>query len=370
MAAMKITAIRAWRQFQPFRDGTYTCSGGRSAEGFDSTIVAIATDAGLTGWGEMAPLGAFYAPAFAGGARAGIAELAPHLLGADPRQLRAIAQTMDHRLNGHPYVKSALDMACWDLAAQAAHLPLAEFLGGRFGTHVDLYRSIAQDTPDAMVGKARQYVAEGYRRLQVKVGLDPRADVERLLAVRAAIPSDIVLFADGNGGWNLYQARQFMLAVRDLDFTLEQPCGRYADNAALRASCTQPMVLDEDIDSLEMLLRAKRDGFDGVTLKIARLGGIGRAKTLRDLAVDLDLMVTTEDTGGAEIDTAAMAHLSLSTPIARRLHTVDFHNWVTASNGSGLAPCTGGAMTAPDSPGIGIAVEMAALGQPFLDLAA
>jgi L-alanine-DL-glutamate epimerase-like enolase superfamily enzyme len=368
--AMKITAIRAWRQFQPFRDGTYTCSGGRQAEGFDSAIVAIESDGGFTGWGEMAPLGAFYAPAFAAGARAGIAELAPHLLGVDPRQLRAVAQLMDHRLNGHPYVKSALDMACWDLAAQAAGQPLAEFLGGRFGRHVDLYRSIPQARPDAMVGKALQYVGEGYRRLQVKVGLDPYQDVERLLAVRAAIPSGIVLFADGNGGWNLYQARQFLQAVRDLDFTLEQPCGRYEDNAALRAICPQPMVLDEDIDSLDMLLRAKRDGFDGVTLKIARLGGIGRTKALRDLAVDLGLMVTVEDTGGAEIDTAAMAHLSLSTPAARRLHTVDFHNWVTIGNGSGLAPCVGGVMAAPEAPGLGIAVNVAALGRPFLEIAA
>lgn len=367
---MKITRITAWRQFQPFRDGTYTCSGGRSAEGFDSTIVAIATDAGLTGWGEMAPLGAFYAPAFAGGARAGIAELAPHLIGEDPRQLRAIERLMDHRFNGHPYVKSALDMACWDVAAQAANQPLAEFLGGRFGNSVTLYRSISQDHPEAMVAKARAYVKEGYRRLQVKVGLDPQEDIQRLEAVRAAIPADIVLFADGNGGWNLYQARQFMLAVGKLDFTLEQPCGLYADNAELRKMCAQPMVLDENIDSLDALLQAKRDGFDGVTVKIARVGGIGKARALRDLAVDLDLMVTVEDTGGAEIDTAAMAHLSLSTPAARRLHTVDFHNWVSVGHGKGLAPCVSGEMSAPTIPGLGIAVDVAKLGKPFFECGA
>lgn len=55
---MKIREIAAYRQWQPFRDGTYTCSGGRSAEGFDSLIVRIDTDSGITGWGEMAPLGA------------------------------------------------------------------------------------------------------------------------------------------------------------------------------------------------------------------------------------------------------------------------------------------------------------------------
>ena len=65
---MRITKITAYGQNQPFRDGAYTCSGGRSALGFVSTIVRIDTDAGLTGWGEMAPLGAFYDPAFAAGA--------------------------------------------------------------------------------------------------------------------------------------------------------------------------------------------------------------------------------------------------------------------------------------------------------------
>lgn len=367
---MKIAAIKAYAQHQPFRDGTYTCSGGRSAEGFDSTIVAITSDSGITGWGEMAPLGSFYAPAFAAGARAGIAELAPYLLGQDPRQLRAIERVMDHRMAGHPYVKAALDMASWDLAARAADQPLAEFLGGRFGPSVDLYRSISQDRPDHMVARARKYVAEGYRRLQVKVGLDPREDIERLLAVRAAIGSDIVLFADANGSWTTMEARQFLLAVRDIDFTLEQPCAGYEDCIALRAVCAQPLVLDENIDCLDALLRAKRDGIDGVTIKIARVGGIGRAKAMRDLAVDLNLKVTVEDTGGADIDTAAMAHLSLSTPASHRLHTVDFHNWVTVSNARGMPPCVDGVMAAPTGPGLGLDIDVAALGKPFLEIAA
>jgi len=367
---MKIKTIRAYRQDQPFRDGTYTCSGNRSAEGFDSTIVETVTDNGVTGWGEMAPLGAFYAPAFAGGARAGVAELAPYLLGSDPRQLRVIERLMDHRMAGHPYVKAALDMACWDLSARAAGQPLAEFLGGRFGTHVDLYRSVSQEAPDRMVARAKKYVAEGYRRLQVKVGLDPREDIERLLAVRDAVGKEIVLFADANGSWTTAQARSFLLAVRDIDFTLEQPCSAYEDNVALRQVCAQPMVLDENIDTLGALLRAKRDGFDGVTIKIARVGGIGRAKVMRDVAVDLDLKVTVEDTGGADIDTAAMAHLSLSTPESHRLHTVDFHNWVTVSNGRGLPPCENGVMRTPTGPGLGIEVDRAALGKPFLEITA
>src|SRR6185312_3551854 len=109
---LKITAVRAYRQQQPFADGAYSTAGG-SAQGFDSLIVAVDTDEGVTGWGEMAPLGAFYADAFASGARAGIADLAPSVLGADPCQPRRLVRRMDSAMRGQPYVKSALDMACW-----------------------------------------------------------------------------------------------------------------------------------------------------------------------------------------------------------------------------------------------------------------
>jgi L-alanine-DL-glutamate epimerase-like enolase superfamily enzyme len=269
---------------------------------------------------------------------------------------------------GQPYVKAAIDMALWDLRARVAERPLAEFLGGRFGDGVDLYRSVSQDTPEKMVIRAKKYLAEGYRRLQVKVGGDPRIDVDRLLAVRDAVGPDFILFADANGGWTRADARLFLHAVRGISFTMEQPCMSYEDCRAIRAQCAQPMVLDESIDSLSALLQAHADGVaDGVTIKIARVGGVGKAARLRDVCVDLKLPVTVEDTGGAEIDTAAMAHLSLSTPAELRLHTVDFHNWVTIGHGTGLPPCRDGKLFAPTGAGLGIIVDVAALGEPFVD---
>src|ERR1700704_6079203 len=120
---MRIVRVAAYRQLQPFRDGPYTCRN-QSEDGTDSTIVALETDDGLVGAGEMAPLGAFYAPAFAAGARAGVAELAPLLLGLDPREPRRARWLMDRAMLGQPYAKSALDMAVHDLAARAAGVSL------------------------------------------------------------------------------------------------------------------------------------------------------------------------------------------------------------------------------------------------------
>ncbi len=84
------------------------------------------------------------------------------------------------------------------------------------------------------------------------------------------------------------------------------------------------------------------------------MGGITRARLIRDAAVEMGLAVTVEDTGGAEIGTAAIAHMSLSTPESARLHTVDFHNWVTVSNATGMPACRDGQMASPTAPGLGV----------------
>ena len=361
--------MSVFTQWQPFVDGVYTCSGGRSAEGYDSTLVRIDTDEGIAGWGEMAPLGSFYDPSFAGGAREGLRILAPLVIGLDPREHSTLTRVLDHHLTGHPYAKSALDMAAWDAAGIAAGLPLAELLGGRDGDTVELYRSVAQDTPSAMADRAKHYVHDGYRRIQVKVGLDPREDVERMHAVLDVLPPGTVVYADANAAWTAQDARLFVRATRDLDYVLEQPCADHDSNVSVRAACDRPFVLDESIDSLASLLRAHRAGLiDGVTLKIARLGGVTRTRLVRDVAVELGLRVTVEDTGGAEVDTAAIAHLSLSTPASVRTHTVDFHNWVTVSNGTGDLCCLDGRMTTPTSPGLGIDVETERLGAPLFSV--
>ena len=358
--------MRAYRQLQPFAAGPYSTSGG-TAEGFDSVIVGVETDEGVTGWGEMAPLGAFYSEAFPAGARAGVAELAPRLIGADPCQPRRIGELMDAAMRGQPYVKSALDMACWDAAASLHGRPLCEALGGRFGEAVDLYRSLSPGPADAVAARAHACLDAGYRRLQVKVGGDPEADAARLAAVRDAAGAGVVIFADANGAFTTAAARRFLRATAGLDYTLEQPCASIEECAALRPHCPHPLVLDEPIVSLRALLAARRDaGADGVTIKIARVGGVTRAAALRDVAVELGLTVTVEDTGGATIDTAAMLHLSHSTPESHRAHTVDFTEWVTVANADGLPERADGRRAAPAGPGLGVTVRAESLGEPFL----
>ncbi len=368
---MKIKTIRAYRVLQPFVGGAYNMSKGRNADAFDAVIVSMTSDSGLTGWGEMAPLGNFYSPAFASGARAGVAEIAPHLLGQDPRALSQVGRLMDTVFKGHPYVKSALDMACADLAARAADVPLVTLLGGREGETAELYKVVTHGAVDAMAATAARIVDEGFRRLQVKVGGDVRGDIDRVHAVAGAVPKGTVLFCDANAGWTPFQARQFADATRDVDYVFEQPCTTIDECLSVRCMLDKPMVLDESVDTLEAMLDIHRKGAaDGLTLKISRLGGVTKTRQVRDLAVDLGFMITVEDTGGAEIDTAAMAHLSLSTPEERRLHAIAFHEWVTVRTASNMPPVECNRMGLPDGPGLGIDVREDLLGAPFLELGA
>lgn len=367
---MRITRVRAYRQLQPFRRGGYRM-GSSVSSGFDSLVVRLDTDEGIVGHGETSLINSVYAEAFAGGARAGIAELAPVLVGADPAQPGTVRALLDGALRGHPYAKSAIDMACWDAKARAAGRPLWQELGARHGDRVALYNVVIVAPPEEALALAGDLLAEGYRRIQVKVGTEPRADAERLMAVRDLVGADVVLYADANGAYTTADARRFLRATRELEYVLEQPCRTYAECASLRPHCDRPLVLDESIVALDDLLRAAREGVaDGVTLKLQRIGGVSRALLYRDVAVEHGLDVTIEDAGGSSLATAAFVHLGLGTPERHRAHMVDFHRWVSVDHGTGLPPSVDGAQAPPDGPGLGIEVDVEALGEPVVDTGA
>ena len=361
---MKITRIFAHRVELPLHETTYKWSGGKSVTVFDSTIVGVETDTGLIGYGEVCPLGPFYLPAYAEGVRAGLRELGPHLLGEDPRQLVKLNRTMDAALKGHPYVKSGLDLACWDILGQASGMPVCELLGGRYGEDIHLYRAISQESPEQMAAKVAGYRAEGYRRFQLKVGGDPDVDIARIFAVAAKLQPGDRLVADANTGWVQHEAVRIAKAVRDVDVYIEQPCLTYEECLAVRRQIPHPFVLDENIDDLGILLRAKADlAMDVVNLKISKLGGLTKIKQARDLCVSMGIGMTLEDSWGGDIATAAIAHLAHSTPTEFLFSTTDFNSYVTVSTADGAPQRVNGRMAASKSPGLGITPKPDVLGK-------
>ena len=260
---MKITAIHVYQVDLPLVEGRYTWSDGRYVDVFDSTVVELETDTDLRGYGEVCPLGPFYLPAFGAGARAGIGELAPHIIGLDPTAIGPLNSVMDTALLGHPYVKSAIDMACWDLLGKSCGRPVCDLLGGRHGDSVDLYRAISQRPADEMAANVAGYRDEGYTKFQLKVGGDPAEDIARIRAAADVLQSGEVLVADANTGWRVDDAARVVKAVQDVDVYIEQPCLSYEHCVSIRRRTSLPFILDENIDGIEALLRACNDKSHG-----------------------------------------------------------------------------------------------------------
>ena len=121
-SAMKITSITLWQVPLTSHD-VYYMSDGKACDTVTTTVLRLDTDTGLSGWGEVCPI-PHYLPAFAHGVLPVIADLAPVVLGQDPRGPAAVMDAADRQLQGHVYAKSALDIALWDLTARAADMPL------------------------------------------------------------------------------------------------------------------------------------------------------------------------------------------------------------------------------------------------------
>ncbi|MCC9600391.1 mandelate racemase/muconate lactonizing enzyme family protein [Stieleria sp. JC731] len=366
---MKITGLKLYQVDLPLYEGNYSWSEGKSVDVFDSTVVEVETDAGIKGYGEVCPLGPVYLPAYAAGARAGIQNLAPAIIGSDPRQLTSLNRLMDYTMKGHPYVKSAIDMACWDILGKASGLPVCYLLGGRYGDDVTLYRAISQRPAKEMAGNVQSYRDEGYRRFQLKVGGDPNEDIARIHAVAEVLQPGDKLVADANTGWLMHEAMRVADAVRDVDVYIEQPCASYEQCLSIRRHTNLPFVLDEVIDSVDAILKGAADqAMDVVNIKISKFGGLTKARQARDLCVELGIAMTIEDSWGGDIITAAISHLAHSTPSDFLFTSTDFNSYVTKSIASGAPQRVDGRMSASTAPGLGIEPKFDALGEPVWQL--
>lgn len=367
---MKITRIAIHHVDLPLKEGSYSWST-QSFSAFDSTVVIVETDEGISGVGEICPLGPSYLPAYAEGARAGLATIAQGLIGEDPLQIERVNQRMDLLLKGHPYVKSAIDMACWDLLGKATGQPVYNLLGGLLQDKVRLFKVVSRAEPAAMARKLADYQDQGFRQFQMKVGAGANDDIERIFAVSEQLRPGNVLAADANTGWKQHEAIRVVKAVRDVDIYIEQPCTTYEECLVVRRHTDHPIILDECIDDLRVLLRGYQDtAMDAINLKISRVGGITRARQYRDLCVALGIVVTIEDTWGGEIATSAIAHLAHSTPQGFHFQSSAFHEYHSLQIASGGPAIEDGYMIASSEPGLGVTPDLDVIGPPLAVIAA
>ncbi len=368
---MRITAVEIYGLELRYVHGTYVMSGGRSAEAQQSTLVRIRTDEGIDGWGEACPLGATYLEDFAEGVRAGLPLLAAAVIGLDPRELAAVGRAMELTLRGQRAAKSAIDVACWDILGKSTGLPVCTLLGGRQSVDFPLYVALPLDSPQAMARLALEYVQGGMRAVQLKLGGDPLEDVARTRAVRDAVGPEILLVADPNGGWVRHGALAAARKLEEIEnVILEQPCRTLGECLEIRRNCTLPMSLDEVIVDAAVFTDAiSRGAMEAINLKIGRVGGLSPARVIRDLCHALGVRATIEDTWGTDVVTAAVSHLAASTAPDTLVHASFMNDWVSQYVAGHQPRSDRGRGRAPDGPGLGIEVDIDALGAPLVTIA-
>jgi len=368
---MRIRQIDVHRVELPYAGGVYRLSGGREYRSFDATIARIEADDGRVGWGESTPFGSSYIAAHARGARAGIAEIAPALIGLDPRRVERINDAMDEALLGHNHAKTALDVACWDLFGQAVGLPVCELLGGSTERPLPIISSIYAGEPQEMRQRVAEHRALGYRGHSVKVGDEPRLDAARIEAALADARPGEYFIVDANGGMSVEHAlRLLRLLPRGLDFVLEAPCATRRETLSLRRRTDVPIIWDElALDEAGLIDIVAADGAEGIGLKISKNGGLTRCRRQRDIAVAAGYTLSVQETTGSDIAFAAIVQLAQTVPTRLLRCVLECRDMVALRTADGDFPIVDGCVRAPRSPGLGVVPRLERLGEPLASYA-
>lgn len=353
---MKITSITVYQANLPL-EHPYWLSGGRlKFEVLDATLVKLETDQGLIGWGEGTPWGHTYVPAHGPGIRAGIETMAPFLLGLNPQKVLEVERAMDLSLPGHLYAKSPIDMACWDIAGQAAGLPIADLMGGGSRTPAPIASSVGAKTVEDTREVLARYRDRGYWVHSVKVGGDVDQNIERIQDVETHRPTKERILYDANRGFTRQQALRVMQATEQWKVMFEQPCETLDDIAAIRPLHSAPVSVDECLVTLQDATRVARDGIAEVFgIKLNRVGGLTKASRIRDIALAHGIDIFVMATGGSVLADTEALHLAATIPDANMLGVWACQDMITTEIADGAGPrATKGHLHLPEYSGLGV----------------
>jgi len=364
---MKINRISVYHKALPLKD-PYWLSGGRlKFEVLDATFIKLETDSRLVGWGEGTPWGHTYVPAHGPGIRAGIETLSAAIIGQDPRKLDLVERAMDNCLPGHLYVKQPIDMACWDILGQSCDLSISDLLGGKRDTGTPAASSVSSGEPDYMMGIINAYRDRGYVAHSAKVGgSDTAKDIERIRHIESNKRDDEIILYDVNRAWTRREASIVMNSVADLGVTFEQPGETLDDIAQIRNVTTSPISVDESLVTLQDATRIAREGLaDVFGIKLNRVGGLTKARRMRDVALAHGIQMFIMATGGSVMADTEAAHLAQSIPDEFIQACWSCQDMLTVDIAPGSGPrCIDGFITVDDTPGLGVVPDEALLGDP------
>lgn len=359
---MRITGLRATPVAVPFRADEMWAYGGR--RGMVSILLEVDTDDGVVGLGEAS------AYPSADIVLAVLRSVEDLVVGEDPFTIERIMKRINvigtwHHVKGTSPAIGAVEMACWDIVGKVAGQPLVNLFGGRVRDHVEYFYYLSRDTPEAVQADARRGVEAGFRTLYLKVGSDdPRDDIERVEAIRDGAGPDALIRIDANEAWSSAATLRIVREMERFGLELvEQPVsGRnLSEMAYLRGRLGVPLLANEAswtrYDQLEVV---RHCAADVLSVDNQMDGGLLNLKRSAGLAETAGLTVLKHSLGELGVAAYAGAHVIAATPNFR--HANQGYGSLLADDvvaGASPLPYVEGCLAVPDSPGIGIELDIA-----------
>ena len=327
-----------------------------------NVVVQITTDTEIVGWGEASP----FAPITGDSPQSNYLtgqQLAKLIVGKDPLAIDARMAEINRFTVGEPSIRSAFDMALYDIAAQAAGMPLYQFLGGEQRTlRTDLTIGL-QDTVEQTVAQAQDILAAGFDAIKMKVGRPALEDVAHVKAVRDLAGPDIAIKIDSNQGWDYPTAVANLCAMKPLNLHYsEQPIAAwdYDNMARLRDHAHLPICADESVfDEKDALKLIKSDAADYLNIKLGKAGGIHTGLKINAIAEAAGSKCMIGCFAESRLGLTAAAHLAMARP---NIHFIDLDSAISfkedpVRGGMRYDDELGGVIHLSDEPGLGVAVE-------------
>lgn len=326
-----------------------------------NVVVAIHTHNGITGFGECSPFMSINGESMDTGFIVG-QYLAKALKGKNAMNIADCTRAMDKTIFGNASIKSAFDIALYDIAAQHAKLPLYKFLGGKKGKTIQTDYTVSIGDPQKMVKDAIRIKERGFQVVKVKLGESKAADVERIRLIRDAIGMELPLRIDANQGWkDANEAIEILTEMQPFNIQLcEEPIARwnFMDLPRIRTKSTIPLMADESCcnhhDAQRLLQLNACDMFN---IKLGKSGGIFDALKIIDIAQQHNIPIQIGGFLESRLAFTASAHLALTNDL---IHYFDFDTplmFVEDPVTGGITYGEHGEISVPETPGLGAAMD-------------
>lgn len=353
---MKITDIRLGMISVPLRVPFKTAL--RSVDSVEDVIVEIHTDTGAIGYGEAPPTGVITGDTTSAILGAIQDHIGKTLIGRDVDDFEDLMIALNKCILKNTSAKAAIDMALWDLYGQLYKIPVYKLMGGaKKSITTDI--TISVNDPEEMVKDALNAIERGYDCLKVKVGKESEKDIERLSAIRSAVPKETLIRIDANQGWTPKEAVRILNGMQDrgLDIEfVEQPVKAH-DFEGLKFVTERsyvPVLADESVFSPEDAVKIMQMGAaDLINIKLMKCGGLYNALKIASAAEIYGVECMIGCMLEAKISVNAAVHLACAKQIITK---IDLDGPVLCKED----PIIGGAIfdektiTVSDEPGLGI----------------